>query len=139
MFRPSWFPEYSPSEQLVFDAVKEIIEKNYAQYWFAHIQTPAVEANKVLLSKNGEDAGKQIFGLYGLAQWTEDTKDYALHFDLTVPFARYVLDWENEITFPFKRYQIQPVWRGERSQEEDLESFGNQILMWYGKMKRTKK
>jgi histidyl-tRNA synthetase len=49
--------------------------------------------------------------LYGLAQGNEDTKDYALHFDLTVPFARYVLDHEGEIVFPFKRYQIQPVRR----------------------------
>ncbi|MEI7558814.1 MAG: hypothetical protein WCJ45_08830 [bacterium] len=54
--------------------------------------------------------------MYGLAQGKDDTKDYALHFDLTVPFARYILDRENDITFPFKRYQIQPVRRGERSQ-----------------------
>lgn len=116
VLRPGWFPEYSPAEQLVFDQVKKIIEDNYSQYGFAHIQTPAVEANNVLLSKNGEDAGKQIFGLYGLAQGKDDTKEYSLHFDLTVPFARYVLDREQELTFPFKRYQNQPVRRGERSQ-----------------------
>lgn len=50
-------------------------------------------------------------------------KDYALHFDLTVPFARYVLDWQNEIAFPFKRYQIQPVRRGERSQKGRFKEF----------------
>jgi len=61
--------------------------------------------------------------LYGLAQGNEDTKDYALHFDLTVPFARYVLDWEQELTFPFKRYQIQPVRRGERSQRGRFKEF----------------
>jgi histidyl-tRNA synthetase len=61
MFRPGGFPEYSPSEQLVFDELKSIIESSYSQYGFAHIQTPAVEANKVLLAKNGEDAVKQIF------------------------------------------------------------------------------
>lgn len=116
VFRPGGFPEYSPAQQIIFDQLKKIIEINYSQYGFAHIQTPAVEANSVLLAKNGEDAGKQIFGLYGLAQGNEDTKDYSLHFDLTVPFARYVLDWENELVFPFKRYQIQPVRRGERSQ-----------------------
>ncbi|MEI6673438.1 MAG: hypothetical protein WCL02_09465 [bacterium] len=76
-----------------------------------------------MLAKNGEDAGKQIFGLYGLAQGNEDTKEYSLHFDLTVPFARYILDWENEIAFPFKRYQIQPVWRGERSQRGRFKEF----------------
>jgi len=116
MLRPWGFPEYSPAEQLVFDQVKEIIEKVYEQHWYSHIQTPAVEANSVLLSKNWEDAGKQIFWLYWLAQWAKDSKDYSLHFDLTVPFARYVLDWENELTFPFKRFQVQPVWRWERSQ-----------------------
>jgi histidyl-tRNA synthetase len=123
VFRPGWFPEYSPAEQIVFDQVKKIIEANYSQYGFAHIQTPAVEANTVLLAKNGEDAGKQIFGLYGLAQGAQDTKDYSLHFDLTVPFARYILDWENDLTFPFKRYQIQPVRRGERSQRGRFREF----------------
>lgn len=116
MFRPSWFPEYSPSEQLVFDEVQKIIQSVYSQYGFAHIQTPAIEANSVLLSKNGEETWKQIFWLYWLAQGNTDTKEYSLHFDLTVPFARYILDRENEITFPFKRFQIQPVWRGERAQ-----------------------
>ncbi len=123
VLRPGWFPEYSPAEQLIFDQVRTIIETNYRQYGFAHIETPAVEANSVLLAKNGEDAGKQIFWLYGLAQGQDDTKDYALHFDLTVPFARYILDRENELTFPFKRYQIQPVWRGERSQRGRFKEF----------------
>jgi len=52
MFRPGGFPEYSPAEQLVFDQLKEIIEKSYGQYGFAHIHTPAIESNQVLLSKN---------------------------------------------------------------------------------------
>jgi len=82
-----------------------------------------VEANSVLLAKNGEETGKQIFGLYGLAQGTGDLKDYSLHFDLTVPFARYVLDRESELFFPFKRYQIQPVWRGERAQKGRFREF----------------
>ena len=123
VLRPGWFPEYNPAEQLVFDEVKKIIETNYQQYGFAHIRTPAIEANSVLLAKNGEDAGKQIFWLYWLAQGKDDTKDYSLHFDLTVPFARYVLDWENELTFPFKRYQIQPSRRWERSQRGRFKEF----------------
>lgn len=61
--------------------------------------------------------------MYGLAQGSEDLKDYALHFDLTVPFARYVLDRENELAFPFKRYQVQPVRRGERSQRGRFREF----------------
>lgn len=123
VLRPWGFPEYSPAEQIVFDTIQKIIEKNYKQYGYTHIQTPAVEANSVLLSKNGEDAGKQIFWLYWLAQGKEDTKEYSLHFDLTVPFARYVLDHESEITFPFKRYQIQPVRRGERTQSGRFKEF----------------
>jgi len=123
VLRPGWFPENTPGQQIVFDQIFQIIEKNYKQFGYTHIHTPAVEANKVLLAKNGEDAGKQIFWLYGLAQGNEDTKDYSLHFDLTVPFARYILDRENELTFPFKRYQIQPSWRGERNQRGRFKEF----------------
>ncbi|MDD2537625.1 MAG: histidine--tRNA ligase [Candidatus Absconditabacteria bacterium] len=121
--RPSGFVEYSPSEQLKFDQLVEIIKRNYERFGYTHIHTPAVEANTVLLSKNGEETGKQIFGLYGLAQGAEDLKDYSLHFDLTVPFARYVLDRESELTLPFKRYQIQPVRRGERAQKGRFREF----------------
>lgn len=164
---PSGFPEYSPAEQAVFDRVKAIIEKHYASFGYAHIHTPAVESNKVLLAKSGQETSKQIFGLYGLGnihereykmKWSFDTlwenfndnevnwkrtaehmkeklienlhdlekwviKDYSLHFDLTIPFARYILDHEGEITFPFKRYQIQPVWRGERAQRGRFREF----------------
>ena len=115
--RPSGFVEYSPSEQRIFDQLISEIQSQFQLFWYTHIHTPAVESNTVLLSKNGEETWKQIFWLYGLAQWASDLKDYALHFDLTVPFARYVLDWENDLTFPFKRFQIQPVWRGERAQK----------------------
>lgn len=123
MFRPWGFPEYSPSEQAVFDNVKNIIEKHYKSFWYSHIYTPAVEANKVLLAKSWDETSKQIFWLYGLAQWWEDLKDYSLHFDLTIPFSRYILDHEWEITFPFKRYQIQPVRRGERAQRGRFREF----------------
>ena len=115
--RPSGFVEYSPSEQLIFDQLISEIQIQLQLFWYTHIHTPAVESNAVLLSKNWEETGKQIFWLYGLAQWASDLKDYALHFDLTVPFARYVLDREDKLTFPFKRFQIQPVRRGERAQK----------------------
>lgn len=122
MFRPGWFPEYSPAEQLIFEKLKRIIEKNYRQLGYTPIQTPAVEKNEVLL-KGGEESSKQIFGLYWLAQWSEDLKEYSLHFDLTVPFARYVLDNESNIGFPFKRSQIQPVRRWERNQRWRFKEF----------------
>lgn len=120
---PSWFPEYSPNEQAVFDKINFIIEKHYKSFGYSHIYTPAVESNKVLLAKSGQETSKQIFGLYWLTQWWDDLKDYSLHFDLTIPFARYILDHEWELTFPFKRYQIQPVWRGERSQRGRFREF----------------
>lgn len=121
--RPSGFTEYSPAQQLIFDRIQKSIEEGYQRFWYTHIQTPAVERNDVLLAKNGEETGKQIFGLYGMAQGADDLKDYGLHFDLTVPFARYALDWEGRLTFPFKRYQIQPVWRGERPQKGRYREF----------------
>ncbi len=121
--RPSGFPEYSPAQQLIFDQIITIIQHNYQQFGYTHIHTPAVEKNTTLLAKNGEETWKQIFGLYGMAQWAADLKDYGLHFDLTVPFARYTLDREHQLTFPFKRYQIQPVWRGERAQKGRFREF----------------
>ena len=112
------FPEFLPDQQKIFDKIIKILEDVYKKFGFVHIQTPAVEKNEVLLAKSGDEVSKQIFGLYWLAQGCDkDTKDYSLHFDLTVPFARYILDHENELVFPFKRYQIQPVWRWERQQK----------------------
>jgi len=122
MLRPGWFIEYSPKEQKIFDILHTTIEQTFQQYGYQHIHTPAVEKVDTL-KKGWDEVSKQIFGLYGLAQWSEDTKDYALHFDLTVPFARYVLDRQNDLAFPFKRYQIQPVWRGERSQKGRYKEF----------------
>lgn len=84
--------------------------------------TPAVEPVDIL-TRGGNIWDKQVYWLYGLAQGNTDTKDYALHFDLTVPFARYVLDHMNDLVFPFKRYQMQPVWRGERTKRGRYKEF----------------
>lgn len=118
-----WFNEFSIYEQIIFDKIIKICEKFYKQFWYYHIHTPAVERNDVLLAKSWTDAAKQIFWLYWLAQWVNDVKDYSLHFDLTIPFARYVLDHENELKFPFKRYQIQTVRRWERQQKWRFKEF----------------
>lgn len=122
MYRPWWFPEYSPREQVIFDTFADILRKHFTQRNYVHIQTPAVEPVDIL-SRGGDVFDKQVYGLYGLAQWVEDVKDYALHFDLTIPFARYTLDHLNELTFPFKRYQMQPVWRGERQKRGRYKEF----------------
>lgn len=112
MLRPWWFPEYTPDQQAVFDNILETIKLSFEQYNYQHIYTPAVESIDIL-KKWWDVIDQQVYGLYGLAQWPKDTKDYALHFDLTVPFARYILDHRNNLTFPFRRYQMQPVWRWE--------------------------
>lgn len=100
-----------------------MIAESFEHYGFVNIETPAVESTAVLTAKGGEAVSKQIFGLYGLAQGGDDLKKYSLHFDLTVPLARYVIDHEQEIKFPFKRYQIQKVWRGERQQKGRFKEF----------------
>ena len=121
--KPSGFIDYSPEKQKIFNEIKNIIEKNYSKFWFVNIETPAVENNSILTAKGWDEVAKQIFGLYGLAQWSEDTKKYSLHFDLTVPFARYAIEYEEDIKFPFKRYQIQKVFRWERAQKGRFKEF----------------
>ena len=122
MLRPWWFPEYTPDQQKIFDNILESIQSTFRQHNYDHIYTPAVESNEVLL-KWWEESTSQIFGLYGFAQWSQDLKWYSLHFDLTVPFARYVIDHRNILTFPYSRYQIQPVWRWERHQKGRFKEF----------------
>lgn len=118
-----WFPEWNLTEQKIENVAKNTIATSFEGHWFANIETPAVERNIVLLAKSGEDVSKQVYGLYGLAQWSTDTKDYSLRFDLTVPLARYVIDHEQELPFPFKRYQIQKVWRWESHQKWRFKEF----------------
>lgn len=122
MLRPWWFPEYTPQDQKIFDAILETIKSTFEKHNYDHIYTPAVESIDIL-KKWWDIVDQQVFGLYGLAQWPQDTKDYALHFDLTVPFARYILDNRNSLTFPFRRYQIQPVWRWERTKRWRFKEF----------------
>lgn len=122
MYRPWGFPEWNPQEQKLFDRITNTIQEVFQKHNYLHIWTPAVEPVEVL-KKWGDMIEQQVFGLYGMAQWPEDTKDYALHFDLTVPLARYVLDHRNDIVFPFSRYQMQPVRRWERTQRGRFKEF----------------
>jgi histidyl-tRNA synthetase len=112
MYRPGGFPEYTPKQQKIWDMMIQIVSDVFKKHNYEHIWTPAVESVEIL-KKGGDIIDQQVYGLYGLAQGVEDTKDYALHFDLTVPLARYVLDHQQELVFPFSKYHIQPVWRGE--------------------------
>jgi len=118
-----WFLELTPDKQILENNIKNIIRSNYEIFWFVNIETPSVEFNNVLISKSWEETIKQIYWIYGLKQWWDDLKKFSLHFDLTVPLARYIVDNENELFFPFKRYQIQKAWRWERQQKWRFKEF----------------
>ena len=124
----SGFPEWLPRERIVEQHFLDVIRRTFELHGFASIQTRAVEPVE-RLSSQGADTDKEIYAVSRLAAGIEG-KDEAspgsrlgLHFDLTVPFARYVLENAGQLTFPFRRYQIQPVWRGERPQEGRYREF----------------
>jgi histidyl-tRNA synthetase len=109
--------EFLPQEQLQFNALVDLIRRNFERFGFLPIETPSAERIEVLTSKGG--AEKEIYALSRLAAAEEDDEAAAkgaLRFDLTVPLARYVAMRERELAFPFRRYQIQRVWRGENPQ-----------------------
>src|SRR5258708_27432289 len=108
--------EFLPGEQLQFNALVELIRRNFERFGFLPLETPSAERIEVLTSKGG--AEKEIYALSRLAAAEEDeaAAKGALRFDLTVPLARYVAMRERELAFPFRRYQIQRVWRGENPQ-----------------------
>jgi histidyl-tRNA synthetase len=122
----SGFPEWLPSERIVEQHFLDVIRETFELHGFASIQTRAVEPIE-RLSSQGADTDKEIYAVSRLADKDKDAASrdpkLGLHFDLTVPFARYVLENAGKLTFPFRRYQIQPVWRGERPQEGRFREF----------------
>src|SRR5438552_16191517 len=108
--------EFLPHEQLQFNALVDLIRRNFERFGFLPIETPSAERIEVLTSKGGTE--KEIYALSRLAAEDDDeaAAKGALRFDLTVPLARYVAMRERELAFPFRRYQIQRVWRGENPQ-----------------------
>lgn len=117
----SGFPEFSPEAQILFNQVVEKVRTAYESCGAVPIETSAVERTQHILAKGGND--KEIYGLHRLQDTDNSAKDYALHFDLTLPLARYVAQNAHRLVFPFKRYQIQPVWRGERAQNKRYRQF----------------
>lgn len=119
----SGFPEWLPQEKILENRILDIVRKHFELSGFAPIETPAVERREVLIAKGGNE--KEIYTLGRLSGDIEndDSKELALHFDLTVPLARYVAQYHRELTFPFRRYQIQKVWRGERPQAGRFREF----------------
>ncbi len=124
----SGFPEWLPTERIVEQHFLDVIRETFELHGFASIQTRAVEPIE-RLSSLGEDTDKEIYAISRLAASSDGRDESAsgsrlgLHFDLTVPFARYVLENAGKLTFPFRRYQIQPVWRGERPQDGRFREF----------------
>lgn len=116
----SGFPEFLPHEQIAFQNMTSIIRYYFELYGFIPMDTAAVERVHTLLAK-GNDS--EIYGLYRLADIDAVKKNLGLRFDLTVPFARYVSSNYGQMTFPHKRYQIAPVWRGERAQHGRYRQF----------------
>ena len=118
----SGFPEFLPAERLVEQQVITSLVRTFELHGFAGIETRAVEPMDQLLRKG--DTSKEVYVLRRL-QEEESGRDagIGLHFDLTVPFARYVLEYAGKLDFPFRRYQIQKVWRGERPQEGRFREF----------------
>ena len=116
------FAEFLPNQQRVVDFVQSTVVQSAKLYWYESITTCSVERDEVLL-KGWEATSKEIYGLYGMATWPKDVKGYGLHFDLTVPFTRYIADNAWSLSFPFKRVQSQQCRRGERPQKWRFREF----------------
>ena len=119
----SGFPEWLPRQRIVEQHVLDVLRETFELHGFASIETRAVEPLEQLLRKGETD--KEVYTLRRLQEDGADAKaaQLALHFDLTVPLARYVLENAGHLEFPFRRYQIQKAWRGERPQEGRYREF----------------
>jgi len=113
----SGFMELLPCEQILFNRIKNNIQKVYEKFGFLPIDTPLIERSEILLAKAGGETEKQIY------RFKKGENDLSLRFDLTVPLARYVSQHYNDLIFPFRRYQIGKVYRGERAQKGRFREF----------------
>ena len=113
----SGFMELLPQDQVLFDRMVSLLRESYSLYGFTPLDTPAIEASEVLLAKGGGETEKQIY------RFTKGDSDLSLRFDLTVPLAKYVALHHNELAFPFRRFQIGKVYRGERAQRGRFREF----------------
>lgn len=111
------FMELLPSDQVKFNQMRETIQHSYEKFGFLPLDTPIIELSNVLLAKAGGETEKQIY------RFEKGDSDLSLRFDLTVPLAKYVSEYYNELSFPFKRYQIGKVYRGERAQKGRYREF----------------
>ena len=113
----SGFMELLPCQQMKMERMMEVLRRSYSVYGFTPLDTPVIESAEVLLAKGGGETEKQIY------RFTKGDSDLALRFDLTVPLAKYVAAHYSELSFPFRRYQIGKVYRGERAQRGRFREF----------------
>ena len=113
----SGFMELLPAPQQQMERIMEVLRKTYSLYGFTPLDTPVIESSEVLLAKAGGETEKQIY------RFQKGDSDLSLRFDLTVPLAKYVALHYNELSFPFRRYQIGKVYRGERAQRGRFREF----------------
>jgi histidyl-tRNA synthetase len=116
--------ELLPRDQLAFQKMLRTIQEGFERFGFLPVETPVFEHSDVLLTKSGGETEKQVYFLQSTGALKEGkAPELALRFDLTVPLARYVAQYENQLVFPFRRYQIQRVYRGERNQRGRYREF----------------
>ena len=137
---PKGTRDFSPSEVAKRQYIIQIIKDNFEKFGFQPIETPSFENSETLMGKYGEEGDRLIFKILNSGDYlakanaahleskdstklTAGISEKALRYDLTVPFARYVVQHQNDIEFPFKRYQIQPVWRADRPQKGRFREF----------------
>ena len=130
---PSGVLELLPAEQVAFQRMLDAIRSGYERFGFLPIETPVFERSDVLLTKTGGETERQVYFVQstGALEKARDSEgddgaalpEMALRFDLTVPLARYVAEHEHQLTFPFRRYQMQRVYRGERPQRGRFREF----------------
>lgn len=118
--------ELLPRDQIAFQRMLDTIRHTFEQFGFLPVETPVMELTDVLLTKSGGETERQVYFLQStgaLERATDGLPELALRFDLTVPLARYVAEHEHELAFPFRRYQMQRVYRGERAQRGRFREF----------------
>lgn len=124
------FMELLPQDQIQFNRIRDIVQKNYQNFGFLPLDTPILEKSEVLLTKEGGETERQVY------RFEKGSNDISMRFDLTVPLARYTAQHYSDLSFPFRRYQIGKVYRGERNQrgryrefyQADIDIIGDQTL-----------
>ena len=124
---PPGVMELLPRDQIAFQRMLDTIRRNFERFGFLPVETPVMELSEVLLTKSGGETERQVYFVQSTGALEKAARaaqpELALRFDLTVPLARYVAEHEHDLAFPFRRYQMQRVYRGERAQRGRFREF----------------